>query len=337
MKLSTGLFVLGAAVGAWAALSPRRKRMDFRGKVVLVTGGSRGLGLATSKEFAQRGATVAICARDRRELNRAKLQIDPLGDNAHAFVCDIREPAAVEELIGSVTERCGPIDVLINNAGIIKVGPFSDLAKEDFHQAMDVMFWGSLNTTLAVLPSMRARKTGSIVNITSVGGKVSLPHLLPYSCAKFALVALSEGLRTELKSDGITVTTIVPGLMRTGSHLNAEFKGDHAGEYKWFAAGAASPLVSISASRAARAIADATEFGYSETVLSAPAQMLTWMQGVSPQLTAQILTFANSLLPVATGSGFTRRGKELEADIDSMLWKATTAMGQNAAGALNEL
>ena len=133
-------------------------------------------------------------------------------------------------MVAEAAELLGPIDVLVNNAGIITVGPFLEMDVEDFDQAMKVMFWGPLYTTLAVLPAMRARKQGSIVNITSIGGKVSVPHLLPYCCAKFAAVALSEGLRTELMPDGIRVTTIAPGLLRTGSHLNARFKGKQADE-----------------------------------------------------------------------------------------------------------
>lgn len=99
---------------------------------------------------------------------------------------------------------------------------------------------------------MRARRRGRIVNITSIGGKVGMPHLLPYTCAKFATVGLSEGLRAELGREGIRVTTIVPGLMRTGSHLKAMFRGQHEQEFTWFSLGASLPLVSMGAERAAR-------------------------------------------------------------------------------------
>src|SRR5450759_4776995 len=114
-----------------------------------------------------------------------------------------------------------------------------------FELAMDVMYWGVLYPTLAVLPQMREHKRGRIVNITSIGGKVSIPHLLPYNSAKFAAVGLSEGLRAELAMDGVTVTTIVPGLMRTGSHINAYFKGKQEREYTWFALGASLPVISM--------------------------------------------------------------------------------------------
>lgn len=337
MKLKNGLLVLAAAAGAYAVLNQKRSRVDLYGKVVLITGASRGLGLATAQEFSARGSKIAICARDGEELNRAKLQLDAAGATSYAFVCDVSDPVAVRQLVASVQQHLGPVDVLVNNAANIKVGPFLDMTTADFQEAIDVIYLGALNTIMAVLPSMRERKQGSIVNITSVGGKVSIPHLLPYCCAKFALVALSEGLRAELKNEGISVSTIVPGLLRTGSHLNSEFKGNHAGEYKWFASGSATPILSISATQAAKRIVDSTVYGVSETVLSSPAQLLAWMQGVSPQLTTEVLTFANKFLPHFTGNSTAKLGKELEEAIDSKLWKAATSSGRQAAQALNQM
>ena len=122
------------------------------------------------------------------------------------------------------------------------VSPFENLEVADFERAMAVMFWGTLYTTLAVLPSMKARGQGRIVNVTSIGGKVSVPHLLSYSCAKAAAVAFSNGLRNEVRQFGIEVTTIIPGLMRTGSHVNASFKGNHVAEASWFGTAASSAL-----------------------------------------------------------------------------------------------
>src|SRR6185503_4123757 len=122
----------------------------------------------------------------------------------------------------------------------------------------------------AVLPEMRARREGRIVNITSIGGKISVPHLLPYSASKFALVGLSEGLRAELAKDGIVVTTICPGLMRTGSPRNATFKGQHRAEYAWFSIGDSLPVTAMSADRAARQILTACKRGEAEVVLSVP-------------------------------------------------------------------
>jgi len=312
--------------------------LDLRGKVVLITGGSRGLGLAMAREFGSRGAIVAICARDDDELHRAQNDLIARGVRLHTFVCDVSDRQQVESMVQELAEQLGPVDVLVNNAGIINVGPFSEMDLEEFGHAMKVMFWAPLYTTLAVLPSMRARNRGSIVNITSIGAKVSVPHLLPYSCAKFAALALSEGLHTELAPDGIRVTTIVPGLLRTGSHLNAEFKGKQAHEYTWFATAAATPLISIGAARAARSIVCATIRGDSEKILSIPADAAARFHGLFPGLTSELLSLVNRMLPTGTQlSGDARPGHHVEAGLNSRMWKLITVLGRNAAKSLNEL
>ena len=224
------LLVTGAGLAA-RELWKRRREADLTGRVVVVTGGSRGLGLALAREFAGQGCRLAICARDVEELEWARLDLEKRGADTLAVPCDVTDPDQVERLIARTTERFGQVDVLVNNAGIISVGPAQEMTRQDFVEAMAVDFWGTLHPILVVLPQMRERRQGRIVNVTSIGGKVSVPHLLPYSCAKFAATALSEGLRAELARDGITVTTIVPGLLRTGSPDQADFKGDRQGEY----------------------------------------------------------------------------------------------------------
>ena len=133
---------------------------ELRGKTVLITGGSRGLGLALAEEFAQFGAKIAICARDEQELARARQQLEDLGAVVCAVPCDVTKPEEVDNLISSVTRHMGGIDVLVNNAGVISVGPILSQKLEDFQEAMDVMFWGTVHPTLAVLPQMLARGTG---------------------------------------------------------------------------------------------------------------------------------------------------------------------------------
>lgn len=333
-----GLTALGT--GAYLVFQQLRRRpeLDLRGKVVLVTGGSRGLGLATAREFGARGAIVVICAQNAEQLERATADLRGRGAKAHSFVCDITNREQVQMVVADATRLLGPIDILVNNAGVIKVGPFQEMDVGDFEQAISVMFWGMLHTTLAVLPSMRSRRQGSIVNVTSIGGKVVVPHLLPYCCAKFAAVALSEGLGVELAPEGIQVTTIVPGLLRTGSHLNALFKGKRRAEYAWFAAGAATPAVSISAERAARSIVRATIRGQREKILSIPAGLLAHIQGASPALDRAALDVANRLLPGFGGSdGRSIKGQLLDAEVTSGFWRAITKLGQDAAASLNQI
>ena len=124
------------------------------------------------------------------------------------------------------------------------------VSRVDFEDALRQIFWTTYHASMAALPVMRKQKSGHIAHVTSFGGKVSVPHLLPYCTAKFAATGFSEGLRAAVAKDGIRVTTITPGIMRTGAHVNAPFKGDQEAEYAWFAAGATLPLVSLASERA---------------------------------------------------------------------------------------
>ena len=136
---------------------------------------------------------------------------------------------------------------------------------------MAVHLWGPLETMQAAVPQMRRQGSGRIVNISSVGGKVGVPHLVPYSASKFALTGLSEGLRAELMKDGIVVTNVCPGLMRTGSPRNAVFKGKHRAEYAWFSISDALPVTSIQVERAARQIIAACKRGDAELIITTQA------------------------------------------------------------------
>lgn len=323
------------AVLAARALTRRWREYDFKDKTVLITGGSRGLGLVLAREFAREGARIAICARDAEELDRARDDLKARGASVLAVPCDVTEREQVSELVKIVSEHFGGVDVLINNAGVIEVGPFEVMTLEDYEQAMRVHFWAPLYTTLAVLPQMRVRRGGRIVNISSIGGKISVPHLLPYSASKFALVGLSEGLRAELQKDGVVVTTVCPGLMRTGSPRNATFKGQHRAEYAWFSISDSLPMLSMSAERAASQIVEACKRGDAELVLTLQAQLAVRFHGLFPGLTADVLGLVNRLLPAPGGIGRRRaKGKESESALSPSL---LTALTEAAARKNNEV
>ena len=332
---AAGLLIGGAgAVLAFRALRRGRQKYDLQGKVVLITGSSRGLGLALAEEFAGKGSRIVICAREQEELTRARAQLEQRGAEVLDVVCDVSDRQSVQRLIEQVRQRFGEIDVLVNNAGIIGVGPYEEQKLEDFEQAMNINFWGVVNTTLAVLPEMKRRRSGRIVNITSIGGKVSVPHLLPYSCAKFAAVAFSEGLRAEIKREGVLVTTIVPGLMRTGSYLNADFKGRHQAEFGWFSMGSTTPFTAIAARRAARQIVNATISGSAELIITWQAELLARLHGLFPGLITEILALVNRTLPEADGGQTTKRkGWESES---ALTRSPLTALGRWAAQRYNE-
>jgi NAD(P)-dependent dehydrogenase (short-subunit alcohol dehydrogenase family) len=312
---------------------PRKAEADLRGAVALVTGGSRGLGLALSRELAQQGCRLAICARDESELEAARIDLQQFGAEVLVTPCDVSDQAQVAAMVEAITRHYGRIDILVNNAGIIVVAPVETLTRADFERVMAINFWGVLNPTLEVLPGMRAREAGRIVNITSIGGKISVPHLLPYSCAKFAAVGLSEGLRAELADTGISVTTVVPGLMRTGSHLHAEFGGEQQAEYRWFALNASAPYpIAIGADRAARLIVSAAKRGQAECTYPISAVVAARLSGLLPSATTSALTLVDRFLPQPPRQAAgTSLGATIEADFDSPLLRAATVLGRSAA------
>jgi len=330
---------LGLALVGSSVLS-RARAADLHGQVAVVTGGSRGLGLLLARELAREGCHVVICARDEAELGRAReyLEREAEGVEVLTVVCDVSDRAQVERLIGAATARFGQVDILVNNAGIITVGPIQNMTLKDFENSMDIIYWGGVYATLAVLPAMPERRAGRIVTIGSVGGKVSVPHLLPYSAAKFATVGFSEGLRAELAGTGVTVTTIAPGLMRTGSPLNAFFAGRQEGEFAWFAAGDSLAFVSMDAERAARQIVAAARRGQAEKILSLPALLISLFHGVFPGTTSNLFGLVNRLiLPKPTGEGAAlARGMDVHGRMDSRLLDAALTWTLKAAERCNE-
>ena len=334
---ATILGLAGLTAGAYLVKSVLGgSEYDFKDKVVLITGGSRGLGLVLARQFAREGARVVICARDEDELDRALVDLESRGAEVMIHRCDVTNRTEVLELIAAVERRLGGVDVLVNNAGVIQMGPLEVMTHEDFAKTMDAHFWAPLNTMMAVLPRMRRKKSGRIVNISSVAGKVSVPHLVPYSASKFALTGLSKGMRTELLKDGIAVTTVCPGLMRTGSPRNAGFKGKHRQEYAWFSISDALPLLSVSAESAAQEIVGACRKGRAELVISAPAKLAVILNTLLPEAVSDFFAVANKLLLPAPGGIGEReaKGKESGSAL-SPSW--LTTLNERAAVRNNEV
>jgi short-subunit dehydrogenase len=224
---------------------------------------------------------------------------------------------------------------MINNAGIIQVGQKETMTLADYHQAMADHFWAPLHCMEQVLPDMRRRRDGRIVNISSIGGRIGVPHLLPYCASKFALSGMSQTMRAELARYGIYVTTAWPGLMRTGSPRNALFKGQHRAEYTWFSIGGSMPVLSMSAERAARQIIGACRYGRAKITLSLPAKLAVITNTLAPELTADVTSVAASLLPDPGGVGRASiEGKHSESPLSPSV---LTTLNERAAERNNEI
>ena len=335
---TAGYFGVGLLAAAIIQSSRNRRTNYFRGKTVLITGASRGLGLALAEELGHRGARLILAARDPYELERARSILLTRGaitdeNDVLTLSADLRDQKQAEELIKQSTEKFGSVDVLINNAGVISVGPIQNQSVDQFRDQMESNFFSGLYCTLAVLPQMLERKTGAIANITSLGGKIAVPHLLPYTASKFAAVGFSQGLGIELASKGICVTTVVPGLMRTGSHRNAQFTGDASREYRWFSLAANTPGVSIAAGRAASQIADGIASGSAEITITPQAFVASRVGNVAPAMYRLMMRGIHVFLPNAQpGENQVHRGEQVR----EYEWFPASSIGTSAAKRYNQ-
>jgi len=307
--IGAGLFLTGHSI--YREIT----KFNIRNKVILITGGSRGLGLVLARQLAAKGAKLALCARSEDHLNKAKTELKSRNAKVLTIQADVTDRDQVNNVINTVIERYGSLDVLINNAGIIQVGPAEAMEIEDYERAMQTNFWGPLYAIHAALPHFRAKNEGRIINISSIGGKIAMPHILPYTASKFAMTGLSEGLHAELKKHNITVTTIIPNLMRTGSPRNIDVKGNHEEEYAWFKISDSSPLLAQDVELSAKQIVNAIEYGDAEKTLSVTAKAATIVQGLAPGWLAILMSVVNRLLPDNTPDGFIRKkGSQAESD-----------------------
>src|SRR5213595_1417112 len=171
---------------------------SYRDKVALITGGSRGLGLEIARQICAGGGKVALIARDAEELARAKTELDRLATEVLTIQCDLLESAQIQSAVQQTLQRFGRIDILINNAGTIEIGPIEHMQLKDFDRAMRLHFWAPFILYLLVAPHMRAKGGGRIVNISSIGGKIVVPHMAAYAASKFALAGFSDAMRPKL-------------------------------------------------------------------------------------------------------------------------------------------
>jgi short-subunit dehydrogenase len=335
MSIQAALCAAGAGLGVIAA-AKRTHRRSLAGKVVLITGGSRGLGLELARKLAAHRCRLILVARSEEELARVKAELSAGGAEVRTIACDLTNENELRRMVENARGCFGRIDILINDAGTISVGPVEAFSEDAFRAAMDLMFWAPVRTTLELLPDFLRSGDADVVNISSIGGKIPVPHLVPYTAAKFAITGFSEALSAELRSRGVHVLTVTPGLMRTGAHLQAEFAGNQQKEYRWFALGASLPGASMQISRAARQIVNALIDRKRELTLTLAAQLAARTFGVFPGPSLRLLEAVNDfILPEASSEGSTRRGKELHAE-QPAAFRGATIFGTKAAEAQNQ-
>ena len=185
----------------------------IQNKVVLITGASSGIGEATGRLLASEGAKVLLGARRTDRLERIVAEIRAAGGTAECRALDVISLADTKAFATFAEEKFGPIDVIVNNAGVMPLSPLHELKIEEWNRMIDVNIRGVLHGIAAVLPGMRARKSGQIINVSSIGGHQVWPTCAVYSGTKFAVLAISEGLR--LENTDVRVTVISPGVVES--------------------------------------------------------------------------------------------------------------------------
>jgi NAD(P)-dependent dehydrogenase (short-subunit alcohol dehydrogenase family) len=324
--------VVGLALGA---VVRAKHTWSFSGKVVLITGGSRGLGLVLARQLAAQGARLALLARGADDLTRAARELRGRGAEVLELPTDVGDEAQVGAAVAATAAHYGRLDVLINNAGIIQVGPAEQMTLDDYDAAMKTHFWGPLYAMRAAWPHMQRQGGGRIVNIASIGGKVALPHLAPYSASKFALVGLSDALRAEGAQARIRITTVCPWLVRTGSYRNVEVKGQRERELAWFAVADSLPLLSARDVDTARKILDACRRAAPRLILEPYGKAAALADTLLPNLSAAALAWVSTLLPDPVAGGeVARKGFE---SFSSAVPSPLTRLSDDAAARNNQL
>lgn len=311
-------------IGAGVAFLPTKNLSLFK-KSVIITGGSRGLGLALAREFVKEGSLVTLIARDSAELQRAKNNLETLCLTerylGEVFItpCDVTKKEEVEVAFSQVESRFGKIDYLINNAGALSAGPFDTMEIEDFEAQLKLHVISVIQAIKLVTPFFKKNKKGHIVNISSLGGLMPIPHMTSYATSKYALTGFTESVMSELAMDNISITGVYPGLMRTGSPIQAVFKGDHEKEFSVFSAGDMIPGVSVSAEYAAKTIIKGIKSGESEIIISSMAKINNFAHHNFPQTFSFLLKLMTPLLPKGQ-SKERKTGAEIRTVVKKKLW-----------------
>ena len=329
LAVAAGAGIAAALLATQAAR--RARRIDLRGRVVMITGGGRGLGRAIADECLAHGSKLAICGRDAQEIATATAALRARGADILGATCDASDPDQVNAFVQRVIDRFGRIDVLVNNAGTSYVGPAAAMRAEYMEDALRGIFWVQYYPTMAVLPHMRWQGFGRIVCISSIGGKIPVPHMSAYAAGKYALTGWAQTLAAELDAQNIAVSVIAPPPLRNGAALFSYFNGQAEKEFLWFTGMLNLPLMSTTPRRVARTVSDAARHGDPERAVSAYSWLVSRFHGLAPNLMSAILKLYNQLLPAPAGAGSTTRmqlGQDIVASSQDRKVRALGALSQ---------
>ena len=246
--------------------------MNFKNKVVVITGASSGIGEASAIEFAKKNANVVLVARRKEKLLQVQKKISKYTDSTLICQCDISNKLQVKEMSDAVLDTFGRIDVLVNNAGFVIYGKVNELSTEEIIAQMETNYFGMVFCTKAFLPQMLEQHSGHIVNVASVGASFSVPGVASYCATKFAMLGFSEGLRHELAGTGVGLTVVSPIMVRTPLFDHPSFEN-----FSKFSTG-----ISLSSETVAKTIIKASNSSRLELVVPSAARAGIWFKQTFP-------------------------------------------------------
>ncbi|MGZ3769730.1 MAG: SDR family NAD(P)-dependent oxidoreductase [Bdellovibrio sp.] len=300
---------------AYNTIKKNSRYFSFRNKVVLVSGGSRGLGFILARKLAREGAFVSLIDIDEEALQRAQnlIHLENPQTPVNYHVCDVTKRDDVRTAVEKTILQFRGLDVVINNAGTLTMAPVENLTAKDFEDSLNLHFWGPYNMIEETLPHLKTNHSGRIINISSIGGKMAMPHFASYCTGKFALVGYSKTLRAELIKNNIYVTTVFPGVTRTDYIDHAEFKGQYQKEFNWLKKSDSIPFLTINAEKAAEKIIRAAEVGQAELNISMSLKLGLAFQSLFPEIHSDLMALANIMLPPPILNQEKYLGRELRA------------------------
>ena len=252
--------------------------MNFKDKVVLITGASSGIGRASAIKFAEKGAVLILVARRKEKLDQVDKDLKKFNVSTLVCECDVSDKSQVKKMSKIVLEKYKSVDILVNNAGFAIYGSVSSLTTEEIESQMATNYFGMIYCIKNFLPLMIKKKSGHIVNVASVAGSFGLPGIASYCASKFAMLGFSEGLKHELKGTGIGVTVVSPIMVRTNFFDHKSFES--MPKY--------SPT-SLSAETVANAILKAANSPRLEIIVPSVVRIAVWMKSTFPYLINPIL------------------------------------------------
>ena len=253
--------------------------MDFKNKVVLITGASSGIGKQTAIEFAKLGSSIILVARRKNKLEQVENELKQFNVNTLVCACDVSKKDQVEELSKIVLQKFDSIDILVNNAGFAIYGSVSDLSIDEIESQMETNYFGMIYCVKNFLPLMLKKKSGHIVNVASVGASFSVPGVSSYCATKFAMLGFSEGLKHELYGTGVGLTVVSPIMVRTPLFEHPSFTN-----FSKFSTG-----VSLSSETVAKTIIKASNSSRLEIVVPSVARAAIWFKQTFPFLINPII------------------------------------------------